>query len=1111
MNNLSYALRILYVEDNPADADLARRVLARQAPESSLEVVPTLGAALERLASAAELPGVDVVMADLRLPDGSGLELLDHIRAHNLPLAVVLLTGSGDQDSAIAALKAGADDYLVKAGDYLERLAKTLTTAYAQFHEFSSRREGSLRVLYVEHKREDIEFTRQHLAVHAPHILLQAVISNDEMLALLPPGVSAYPYDVLLLDFELPDADALEIVKAMRDELGLALPVVLIGSQGSEEVVAQALRLGVVDYLIKHPGYLFELPATLEKAARLAQLQREQRALRASEQRCRLLEERFRIIFEGALDGILVADTARMSFVIGNPAICRMLGYGPEEISCLGVRDIHPEEDLEQVLVNFEKQRCGECQVALDIPVLRKDGSVFYADINASLVELDGTSCLMGIFRDTTSRKEAEERLRLHAAALAGSRDAVIITDRRPTIIAVNPSFTEITGFSEAEVRGRDPRILSSGRHDRLFFQGMWANLLQSGYWQGEIWNRRKNGEVYPVLLSISSVCNEQGAPTHYVGVMTDLSRIRQSEEQLQYLTHHDPLTRLPNRLLLEVRLAHTLERAGREGRLAAVLVIDLDQFKTINDSLGHAAGDTLLVTVAARLAGRLREEDTLSRLAGDEFAMVLESIHDYQEAEIMACRVQKALEEPFTLPDGDEAYVRASIGICVYPQDGDTAQALLAGADAAVHRAKDLGGSQFCYASSDLNVRARAALAMETALRRALEQEEFLLYYQPKVDLGHGRIVGAEALLRWQRPGHGMVPPLEFIPIAEKSGLIVAIGAWVIEEACRQIRRWREEGLPEIRVAVNVSARQFRSGDLERVVTDALERHGVDPQYLTLELTESMLMENPDEVIDRLEVLKGIGVQLSLDDFGTGYSSFSYLSRFPIDQMKIDRSFINDIVLDPDAAAIVVSIIGLAHRMRLKVVAEGVETEAQLGYLRQNGCEEMQGYLFSKPVSAPLFADLLCRGRTLPLPEEPSDQHTLLIVDDEPDILSALLRVLADEGYRVLTAGNAQEGLELLAKNAVQVILSDQRMPTMSGIEFLGRVKALYPDTVRLVLSGYAELETVVEAVNEGAIYKFLTKPWKDEQLCAHLRDAFLYYEAIIRPRHLHSLEAGS
>ena len=695
-----------------------------------------------------------------------------------------------------------------------------------------------------------------------------------------------------------------------------------------------------------------------------------------------------------------------------------------------------------------------------------------------------------------------EEALRIDAAILATTRDAVIITDLVPKILAVNPAFTEITGYAEAEVIGKSPSILSSGRHDRAFYQAMWLSLRETGYWQGEIWNRRKDGEMYPELLTLSAVCNEQGDPVHYVGVVTDLSQLRLHEERSPRLAHYDPLTALPNRLLLEARLQHTLERASREENRAAVLVIDLDQFKTINDSHGHAAGDALLVAVTRRLRTRLREEDTLSRLAGDQFVLVLEALHDYQEAEIMARSIQALLESPFVLPGGCKAFVRASVGISVYPQDGNTAQALLVGADAAVHRAKELGGRQFCYYTSELNVQARATLVMEEALRRALDQEEFVLYYQPKIDLRSGRIVGAEALLRWQRPGCGLVSPLEFIPAAEKNGLIEGIGAWVIRDACRQMRAWQDTGLTEIKVAVNVSARQFRYGGLEEEIIQALTQYGVKPSHLMLELTESILMDAPEKAVARMTALKRLGLRLSLDDFGTGYSSLAYLGRFPIDQMKIDRSFVKDIVTDPGAATIATSVISLAHRMRVGVVAEGVETEAQAGYLRQNGCDEIQGYLFSKPLPAEEFAELVRQGETLPMPEAPLQSRTLLIVDDEPHILAALQRMLADEGYGIFTATSAHEGLELLAKNPVQVILSDQRMPAMSGAEFLGCVKALYPDTVRMVLSGYAELETVVQAVNEGAIYKFFVKPWDEEQLRAQIRDAFLYYEGVIQPR---------
>jgi len=695
-----------------------------------------------------------------------------------------------------------------------------------------------------------------------------------------------------------------------------------------------------------------------------------------------------------------------------------------------------------------------------------------------------------------------EEALRIDAAILASTRDAVIVTDLAPKILAVNPAFTEITGYAATEVLGKSPSFLSSGRHDRAFYQAMWTSLRETGYWQGEIWNRRKDGEIYPELLTLNVVRNEQGELAHYVGVATDLSQLRRNEERFQRLVHYDPLTGLPNRLLLEARLQHTLERAGREGNRAAVLVIDLDQFKIINDSHGHAAGDALLVAVTRRLRTRLRDEDTLSRLAGDQFVLVLEALHEYQEAEIMARSIQASLEEPFILSDDCKAYVRASVGISVYPQDGGTAQTLLVGADAAVHRAKELGGRQFCYYTSEFNVQARATLVMEDALRRALAQEEFLLYYQPKVDLRSGRIAGAEALLRWQRPGCGIVSPLEFIPAAEKNGLIEAIGAWVIQDACRQMRAWRDAGLGDIKVAVNVSARQFRCGGLEEVVVQALTQCGVEPSHLMLELTESMLMETPEEAVARMTALKRLGVRLSLDDFGTGYSSLAYLGRFPIDQMKIDRSFVIDIVTDPGAATIATSVIALAHRMRLVVVAEGVEDEAQAGYLWQNGCDQIQGYFFSKPLPAEEFAELVRQDKKFPVSEAPQQSRTLLIVDDDLPVLNALQRMLADEGYGVLAAASAYEGLELLAKNPVQVILSDQRMPGMSGTEFLSRVKVLYPDTVRMVLSGYAELETVVQAVNEGAIYKFFGKPWDAEQLRAQLRDAFLYYEGVIQLR---------
>lgn len=971
-------LRVLYLEDNPVDADLVRRTLGEPQSGFSLEVADSLVAGRSRLAP--ESPSYEVVLVDLRLPDGNGLELLTEIRGRRLPVAVVVLTGSGGRKAAIAALRAGADDYLVKDQDYLEQLPAVITGAWQHFQRYEAGRVRCLRVLYAEPDGERHGEVADYLHWHAPHITLERVFGGDEALGRLlgDPAAAGTLYDVVLLDFKLPDRDTLEVVKELRNQWEKAPPVVLIGDLGSEREVAEALRLEVGDYLIRRPGYLYGLPATLEQVAQLRQLQDEQRALRAS-----------------------------------------------------------------------------------------------------------------------------EERHRLQVAALNASRDGVVITDLEPKIISVNPAFTTITGYHEKEVRGKSPSLLKSGHHDRAFYQSMWAQLKQQGFWQGEVWNRRKDGEVYPELLSISTVYDEAGEPSHYVGVKTDLTNLRRSEERLQHLAHHDHLTGLPNRLLLEALLEHALERAQREQSRLAVLVLNCDRFRTINESVGYAAGDELLVAVVKRLQSILRAEDTLARLAGDEFALVLEGLDDYREVEFTLQRLWQVLEQPFALPDGYEVHIQASVGISFYPQDDDTVAGLLVRADGAVNQAKDGGGNRCYYATSTLNEESRRGLELEAALRRALQQREFLLYYQPKVALAGGRITGAEALIRWQRPGHGLVAPGEFIPAAERSGLIVAMGAWVIDEGCRQLRRWREEGLGDLRLAVNVSASQFRAPGLVTALKQALAEHRVAAGQLTLELTESMLMSEPEAAIARMEELKALGVGLALDDFGTGYSSFANLSRFPIDQLKIDRSFVEGIVSSPDAATIAASIIAMAHQMRLKVVAEGVENQPQANYLRRNGCDEIQGFLFSKPLPAADFARLLEHGRTLAGEVEPAAGRTLLLVDDDPHILSSLQRLLVDEGYHLLTATDAGQGLDLLAAHRVQVIIADQRMPGMSGVEFLSRAKKIYPDTVRMVLSGYAELETVVEAVNEGALYKFLTKPWKDEVLRAQIADAFLYYEAIIRPRY--------
>jgi diguanylate cyclase (GGDEF)-like protein/PAS domain S-box-containing protein len=577
----------------------------------------------------------------------------------------------------------------------------------------------------------------------------------------------------------------------------------------------------------------------------------------------------------------------------------------------------------------------------------------------------DAQGSVTGMFcvsRDITERRRQEDTHRQWAMAFENTRDGVLITDPRGCIVTVNRAFTDITGYARDEVIARTPAMLRSGQHGLAFYNKLWRSLNESGIWQGEIWNRRKNGEVYPEWLTISAVRDEAGVLVNYVAVFTDITRLKHSEAEIARLAQYDPLTGLPNRLLLHDRLGHALERRRRHGGRVAVLYIDLDGFKTVNDSLGHPAGDELLQRMAGRLRARLRDEDTLGRLGGDEFLVLLESVSDPAEVTVAAERLLQAVAEPVRLSSGHEVYVTASIGVALYPDDCSACDAveMLRDADAAMYRAKDEGRNRFCFYTRDLHAQAVAKLDLEAALSRALERNELRLHYQPKVDAHTGELTGVEGLLRWQRNGTDLVQPGQFIPLAERSSLMLDIGGWVIDEACRQMRAWLDAGLAVPNVAINVAARQFAAGNLDAVVDQALRRHGLPPGRLQLELTESMLIERPQETEAMLRQLKALGVSIALDDFGTGYSNLAYLQRFPIDTLKIDQSFVRRIGEQPDGAALVDAIIALAHRLHLKVVAEGVESASQREHLRVQGCDELQGFHFSRPLAVEQLESLV-------------------------------------------------------------------------------------------------------------------------------------------------------
>lgn len=605
--------------------------------------------------------------------------------------------------------------------------------------------------------------------------------------------------------------------------------------------------------------------------------------------------------------------------------------------------------------------------INMEVTLDRADGAEIHLERRiVPEFDVDGNVVsLLSISRDITERKNNEDMLRIAAAAFE-THEAIVITDVNAQIIRVNQAFQDITGYAAEDVLGKNPRLLNAGRHDKAFYAQMWQVILSKGSWTGEIWDKRKNGEIYPKWMTITAVKDAQGKTTQYVGIFSDVSERKKAQEEILNLAFYDSLTKLPNRRLLLDRFHSALALSARTNLYGAVLFLDMDRFKLINDSFGHNYGDLLLIEVAERIRACVRSVDTVARLGGDEFVVLIEGIGEEveevsQKVAHIADKIRAALTLPYVLNERIH-HSSPSVGVCLFQGISQSVDVLLKYADVAMYQAKDAGRNAVRFYDPVMQQAVEARTSLESDMRLAIVEKQFRLYYQVQVD-NTNRPLGAEALIRWLHPLRGMVSPAEFIPLAEESSLILDIGYWVLDATCRQLAEWsRRQNTRDLSLAVNVSAQQFRQQDFVATTTALLRTHDIDPTRLKLELTEGVMLEDVADVAGKMHALKALGVKLSLDDFGTGYSSLSYLKRLPLDQLKIDQSFVRNITVESRDAILVRTIIDMANNFGLNVIAEGVETEAQLAFLKQHDCMAYQGYLFSKPVPLEEFETLLER-----------------------------------------------------------------------------------------------------------------------------------------------------
>ncbi|MBU2919068.1 EAL domain-containing protein [Psychrosphaera sp. F3M07] len=659
-------------------------------------------------------------------------------------------------------------------------------------------------------------------------------------------------------------------------------------------------------------------------------------------------EQRFRTFFKDHDSVMFLIEQTSGKIIDANDSAIEFYGYSHQQLRKKRIQDLSgfPMDKAES-----EHARSLDIEQKFSVfPHKLADGTIRQVEVHTSPMMVDDTPILFSIIHDITKRVEIEKKLQLDAKVFENSQEGVLITDPNQIIIAVNHGFTAITGYEEADSIGKTPAILSSNRHGPEFFAEMFSQVDTLGFWRGEIWNRRKNGDVYPELLSISKVEDEYGELINYVGVFSDITRLKQSEQRLERLAHYDALTGLPNRLMLKSRLKHAIGLAKRQESKLAVLFIDLDKFKIVNDSLGHVAGDELLKQVANRMSDRMRQSDTVSRIGGDEFVLLVEGVAHLDDLILVAQDIINDINKPFMLSGENEVFIGTSIGISIFPNDAKDAENLVTFADAAMYRAKQNGRNTYSFYTESLLQQADVKLKLSVQLKHAIEQNELELFYQPQVDLLTGALTGVEALIRWNHPEKGLLAASEFIELAEERGIIHDISKWVLEQGCKQLKVWQGRGFTGC-LSLNISPRDFGFGDFFNDIKQQIEKSGIDPKGLELEITENAIMKRADAIMDLFKQLKELGVSIAIDDFGTGYSSLSYLKHFPIDKLKIDQAFVKEMHTDLSDSALIETIINMARGFNLTVIAEGIELSEHASLLIELGCDQGQGYLYARPL----------------------------------------------------------------------------------------------------------------------------------------------------------------